>query len=221
MSASKRLRALVTCSAGVERVVQKELSSTFKIARSSIVQGERSRSGKLLVPSISTRQLYLCNMMMRTADRIYVEGPSFRAREFWELELAFKRAHEQLKPWLRPSVHTHVQCTSIGSKLFHERGVEERIRRLLLEPTYSLPLQSEEEDDAQEQQLMVRIVKDKVTLFIDSSGAPLHQRGWRTEVGKMPLRPTIAAAMLMEAGFHAPDVWSPETAANKNASTAS
>ena len=41
------------------------------------------------------------------------------------------------------------------------------------------------------------IFKDYATLMIDSSGAPLHKRGYRTEAGEAPLRETLAAAMAM------------------------
>lgn len=42
---------------------------------------------------------------------------------------------------------------------------------------------------------------DQVDLSLDASGAPLHERGYRTEAGEAPLRETVAAAMLREAAF--------------------
>lgn len=44
--------------------------------------------------------------------------------------------------------------------------------------------------------LEVSILKDKVTLTIDSSGAGLHKRGYRVGQGDAPLKETLAAALV-------------------------
>ncbi|HKJ86023.1 MAG TPA: THUMP domain-containing protein [Spirochaetia bacterium] len=45
-------------------------------------------------------------------------------------------------------------------------------------------------------------IADRVgTLSLDSSGGPLHERGYRTEAGEAPLRETVAAAMLLISGW--------------------
>jgi 23S rRNA (guanine2445-N2)-methyltransferase / 23S rRNA (guanine2069-N7)-methyltransferase len=41
---------------------------------------------------------------------------------------------------------------------------------------------------------------DWFTVALDTSGAPLHQRGWRNDAAKMPLKSTHAAALLLNAG---------------------
>jgi putative N6-adenine-specific DNA methylase len=51
------------------------------------------------------------------------------------------------------------------------------------------------------QKLFVRIHKDRCTLSLDSSGELLHRRGLRPDVGKAPLRETLAAAALDLAGY--------------------
>jgi putative N6-adenine-specific DNA methylase len=54
-------------------------------------------------------------------------------------------------------------------------------------------------DDAAEggQLFVVRVVRDVVSVSVDSSGSLLHRRGYRQAVAKAPLRETIAAAMLL------------------------
>jgi putative N6-adenine-specific DNA methylase len=56
------------------------------------------------------------------------------------------------------------------------------------------------------QLLIVRFLRDKCTISLDSSGALLHQRGYRLVTGKAPLRENLAAAMLMESS------WRPDSA---------
>jgi len=49
--------------------------------------------------------------------------------------------------------------------------------------------------------VIVRLVHDRVTVSVDSSGPPLHQRGWRLDGAGAPLRDTLAAAMLLASGW--------------------
>ncbi len=49
--------------------------------------------------------------------------------------------------------------------------------------------------------VFVYLARDRATLYLDLSGAPLFQRGYRTEKGEAPLKETLAAAMLMYSGW--------------------
>ena len=49
--------------------------------------------------------------------------------------------------------------------------------------------------------VLVRVVHDRCVVSIDSSGALLHQRGWRKLAGKAPLRETLAAGLLLASGW--------------------
>jgi putative N6-adenine-specific DNA methylase len=49
--------------------------------------------------------------------------------------------------------------------------------------------------------LHVRIVKDRCTLSLDTSGELLHRRGWRLDNGRAPLRETLASGLLLLAGY--------------------
>ena len=51
--------------------------------------------------------------------------------------------------------------------------------------------------------VLVRLVHDRCVVSIDASGALLHQRGWRKQAGKAPLRETLAAALLLASGWDA------------------
>jgi 23S rRNA (guanine2445-N2)-methyltransferase / 23S rRNA (guanine2069-N7)-methyltransferase len=47
--------------------------------------------------------------------------------------------------------------------------------------------------------LNLRLHRDRATLSLDLSGAPLHRRGWRRDQGEAPLKENLAAAMLLRA----------------------
>jgi putative N6-adenine-specific DNA methylase len=52
------------------------------------------------------------------------------------------------------------------------------------------------------QLVVVRILHDQCTISLDSSGELLHRRGYRLATAKAPLRETLAATVLMAAGWH-------------------
>ena len=56
--------------------------------------------------------------------------------------------------------------------------------------------------------LDVEVISDVFHIVADASGEPLHERGWRVEGAKMPLKESIAAGMLMVAGWPGLQRWS-------------
>jgi putative N6-adenine-specific DNA methylase len=59
----------------------------------------------------------------------------------------------------------------------------------------------DENSDLPAQLVVVRLINNQCTLSIDTSGAHLHRRGYRKAVAKAPLRETLAAGLLMAAGW--------------------
>jgi putative N6-adenine-specific DNA methylase len=57
--------------------------------------------------------------------------------------------------------------------------------------------------------LAVRRTGRRATLSLDAVGAPLYRRGWRARVGAAPLRETLAAGMLLAAGYHGGALFDP------------
>jgi len=51
------------------------------------------------------------------------------------------------------------------------------------------------------QLLLIRFDHDECTISADASGALLHRRGYRTQLSRAPLRETLAAGLLLAAGY--------------------
>lgn len=159
----------------------------------------------------TARSLYRANVELRTASRVIARAGEFRARGFAELERRAARL-----PWqdyLAPGSQVVLRVTCRKSKLYHEGAVAERVARVLSDVAgVSLSDASRsgrrDEEDADDeaapagQLIIVRFMRDVCTISIDSSGARLHQRGYRQALAKAPLRETIAAAMLLASGWH-------------------
>ena len=143
------------------------------------------------------------NLHLRAASRVVARAGAFHARALGELE---RRA--RLLPWERfigRGRAIRIRATCRKSRLYHEKAVAERIAGAIVAATGaeivpSAALPDDEADGAAgelAQLVLVRMLHDECTVSIDSSGALLHRRGYRTSTAKAPLRETLAAALLL------------------------
>jgi putative N6-adenine-specific DNA methylase len=147
--------------------------------------------------------LYRANLHLRTANRVLMRLGQFSAVGFAELR---KRA--AALPWERclaggQGVALRVTCHK--SRLYHSDAVAERVAaaigdRLGQPPT--LQKHDEEAAGVPPQLVVVRLLHDRCTISVDSSGELLHRRGYRLATAKAPLRETLAATLLMAGGWH-------------------
>lgn len=135
------------------------------------------------------RQLYAANVWLRSAVRVVVRVGTFRATDFAHLQ---QRAGEiEWDRWLPAGYAPSFRVSSSDSKLYHTDAIAQRLHQVVGPPSTGEP----------EQLVIVRIDRNTVTMSIDASGAPLHHRPWRTELGEAPLRTTMAAGLLMACGW--------------------
>jgi len=179
------LPCLVVCPPGLEDVVIAELDDLGVRAR---------RTGKgSLSADLTTRQLYAANLFLRSATRVLVRVTRFTVRSFADLERQVRAV--DWDPWIGPEDRPRVRVTTRHSKLWHDGAVAERFISVL----------GPGSKEGREQLIVVRAVDDRFTVSVDSSGAPLHERGWRQATARAPLRESVAAALLTAAR------WDPTT----------
>jgi putative N6-adenine-specific DNA methylase len=181
-----RLSLFATCPPGLEPILHAELFAR-RLNHPHAIAGGVEFNGFLT-------HLYRVNLWTRTASRILVRLGEFDAKTFPEL----KRKAADL-PWgkfLKPGSSIQVRATCHKSKLYHSDAVAERVSEAVTE---SLGAGAARTDF--EQTIVARLDHDHCTLSLDSSGAHLHQRGYRLATGKAPLRETLAAALLLHAGY--------------------
>ncbi|WP_127901526.1 THUMP domain-containing class I SAM-dependent RNA methyltransferase [Solirhodobacter olei] len=142
-------------------------------------------------------EVWRANLVLRGASRVLVRIGGFRALHLAQLD---KRARKF--PWaetLRPDVAVKVEATCRASKIYHAGAAAQRISRAIAE-TLGAPI-AKPGEDTPALRLLARIEDDLVTFSLDTSGAPLHQRGHKLEVGKAPMRETLAALFLRQCGY--------------------
>ena len=180
-AASSRLRAAAICPPGLESICRAELAAL----------GCRPRpAGPGVVEfGANARQVYGANVWLRTASRVLVRVATFRATDFYHLQ-----EHAASVDWDRwlPAGHApKFRISTNDSKLYHTKAIAQRLHQVSAPPSIGEP----------EQLFVVRIDRNTVTLSADSSGEALHRRPWRTETGPAPLRPNLAAALVLAADW--------------------
>lgn len=142
------------------------------------------------------------NLWLRTASRVLLRLGEFHATTFSELE---KRARDlPFAALVRPKTAVAWRVTCKKSKLYHSDAVAERLHLALERATGKPSAQlkpSEDDATAPAQQLFARFERDLCTVSIDTTGPLLHLRGTRPFVSQGPLRETLAAALLLHAGY--------------------
>src|SRR5689334_788268 len=152
----------------------------------------------------SRRDLYRANLHLRTASRVLVRLGDFYAAAFSELRKKASRL-----PWedfLVPGQPVAIRATCHKSKLYHSEAVAERVVGAIADRLGRESVRHKGDEDAESnpaQLIVVRLVRDKCVISLDSSGALLHQRGYRLATAKAPLRETLAAGMLLASGWDA------------------
>jgi len=154
--------------------------------------------------------LYRANLHLRTASRVLVRLGDFRAENFQQV-----RARTAALAWeqfLAPGQPIDLRVTCHKSRLYHSGAVAERVAAAVEERLGQAPALhkgDEESDDQPPQLVVVRLDHDVCTISVDSSGALLHRRGYRLATAKAPLRETLAAGLIMAAGWPAGDALPP------------
>lgn len=138
-------------------------------------------------------QVWRANLDLRIPTRVLIRLGAFHAAHLAQLD---KRARRfPFADTLRPDLPVRVDVTTRASKIWHAKAAQQRIETALREGV-GTPIAADAPLT-----LKVRIEDDLVTLSLDTSGEGLHKRGWKQAVAKAPLRETLAAAFLRQAGF--------------------
>lgn len=149
------------------------------------------------------REAMRLNLWLRTASRVLLRmGEPFRATAF--PELVRKASALPWERFVRKGTRVAFRVTCRKSRLYHSAAVAERLHAALESHTgFPVSLAKAEGDEAptDAQLFLARFERDVCTISADTSGALLHQRGWRGPQAKAPLRETLAAALLLAAGF--------------------
>lgn len=180
------LEYVVPCLMGVESLIAGEL-------RDLGAENVRAENARVLF-SGDEHILARANICLRHAERIQILLGSFHAETFEELFQGVKAL--PLENWIGKEDAFPVKGYSLNSKLFSVRDCQAIIKKAMVErlkTVYKVPWFAE---TGVTYQIQFSILKDEVTLVIDSTGAGLHKRGYRLQANEAPIKETLAASLV-------------------------
>ena len=89
------------------------------------------------------------------------------------------------------------KANSVNSKLFSSSDIQSIVKKAIVERLKEHYRIGWFEEDGDSYPIRVTIMKDIVTIALDTSGDSLHKRGYRPAAGKAPISETLAAALIM------------------------
>lgn len=183
-----RYELIAPCHFGLEAVLKKEIIDIgYDI--SSVEDGRVCFYG-------DEEAVCRANVNLRTAERILIKVGGFHAETFEELYQGTKALPwenyipENGKFWV-------AKAASVKSKLFSPSDIQSIMKKAMvdrLKEKYGIQWFAE---DGENFPIRVFLMKDEVTVGLDTTGESLHKRGYRKLTAKAPIAENLAAALIM------------------------
>ena len=179
---------LVPCHFGLEAVLKREIYDLgYEITK--VEDGRVTFEG-------DEEAICRANIFLRTAERVMIQVGRFKATTFEELFQGIKNLPweeyipEDGKFWVK-------KASSINSKLFSPSDIQSIAKKAMVERMKQKYHKEWFKEDGAAYPVRIFLLKDEVTVVLDTSGDSLHKRGYRTMTSKAPLTETLAASLIM------------------------
>lgn len=184
----EKVELIAPCHFGLEAVLKREIYDLgYEI--SSVEDGRVTFYGDM-------EAICRANVFLRTAERVLLKVGSFKAESFDEL---FERTKEI--PWEKyipeDGKFWVAKAASVKSKLFSPSDIQSIMKKAMVNRMKTYYDVDWFEETGASYPVRVFLMKDQVTVGIDTSGVSLHKRGYRQLSSKAPITETLAAALIM------------------------
>ena len=184
----RRFELIAPCHFGMEAVLKREIVDLgYDITE--VADGRVTFFG-------DEEALCRANIFLRSAERILIKVGSFHAETFEELFQGTKALPwEEYIPadgrfWV-------AKAASVKSKLFSPSDIQSIMKKAMVERLKEIYHLSWFTEEGERFPIRVFLMKDEVTVGLDSTGESLHKRGYRKLTAKAPIAENLAAALIM------------------------
>jgi 23S rRNA (guanine2445-N2)-methyltransferase / 23S rRNA (guanine2069-N7)-methyltransferase len=182
-----QLDLIATSAVGLEAVVARELKALG-------YESKTLQTGRILFRGDETA-LCRANLWLRAADRVLVRLGAFEAKDFGQL---FDQTYAlPWEAWLGADAAFPVNGRSVKSQLSSVPACQKIVKKAIVEKLKAKYGGAWLPETGPQYTVEVALLDDVATLTLDTSGAGLHKRGYRTLVGEAQLKETMAAALVM------------------------
>lgn len=184
----RRFELIAPCHFGMEAVLKREITDLgYDITE--VADGRVTFFG-------DEEALCRGNIFLRTAERILIKVGSFHAESFEDLFQGTRAIPweeyipEDGKFWV-------AKAASVKSKLFSPSDIQSVMKKAMVERLGEYYGKSWFQEKGENFPIRVFLMKDEVTVGLDSTGESLHKRGYRKLTAKAPIAENLAAALIM------------------------
>ena len=142
----------------------------------------------------SAEELFLCNLRLRFCDRVFIllsESECFTFEDLFQLVSAV--------PWEKMMEGTekiNISAHCARSRLMSPRDCQSIAKKAVIERLRSRSGKQFFPENGVDFPIQISIHQDRVKILLNTSGASLSRRGYRTWNGEAPLRETLASALV-------------------------
>lgn len=189
-----RFELIVPCHFGMEAVCKKEiLDMGYEVDK--VEDGRVTFTG-------DAEAICRANICLRTAERVLLKVGSFTARTFEQL---FEKT--RALPWEKylpfDGKFWVTKATSIKSQLFSPSDIQSIMKKAMVRRMQESYKNEWFPETGASYPVRVNLMKDEVTVCLDTTGESLHKRGYRKLTSKAPITETLAAALIYLTPWHA------------------
>ncbi|MBQ3105313.1 MAG: class I SAM-dependent RNA methyltransferase [Lachnospiraceae bacterium] len=184
----KTFELIAPCHFGLEAVLKREIIDLgYDVCR--VEDGRVTFLG-------DAEAICRANIFLRTAERVLLKVGSFTAVTFEELFQGTKALPwEELIP--RDGRFWVAKAGSVKSRLFSPSDIQSVMKKAMVERLKEVYHISWFEEQGESYPIRVFLLKDEVTVGLDTTGESLHKRGYRKLTAKAPIAENLAAALIM------------------------
>ena len=184
----RKFELIAPCHFGLEAVLKKEIIDLgYEVSK--VEDGRVTFLG-------DEEAVCRANVFLRTAERVLIKIGSFYATTFEEL---FEKTKEL--PWEefipQDGKFWVAKAASVKSKLFSPSDIQSIMKKAIVERLKGIYHIKWFEETGASYPLRVFLMKDEVTIGLDTTGDSLHKRGYRKLTAKAPIAENLAAALIM------------------------
>lgn len=141
------------------------------------------------------------NVFLRTAERVLIKVGRFTAESYEELFQGTRAL-----PWEeyipRDGKFWVTKAASVKSKLFSPSDIQRIMKKAMVERMKEHYGLERFPEDGESFPVRVFLMKDEVTVGLDTTGESLHKRGYRKLTAKAPIAENLAAALILLTPWH-------------------
>ncbi len=184
----RKFELIAPCHFGMEAVLKKEIID-LGYDVTEVADGRITFWG-------DEEALCRANIFLRSAERILIKIGRFRVQTYEELFQGTKSL-----PWEeyipKDGKFWVAKAASIKSKLFSPSDIQSIMKKAMVERLKEHYHVNWFTEDGDSFPIRVFLMKDEVTVGLDSTGDSLHKRGYRKLTAKAPIAENLAAALIM------------------------